>query len=247
MPFGSTYHPTVLLMKKRGRRPQSAGWEKAVKRALKPEHVERLSDTEVQITLPPVTEFDIEDDEIVEVWIPPSMLVKATEPLFAGRFTIKADSFKERIDNALQGLDEECAELGPRSKLAAFLLTFFTCEIVAKALVSHAKYGPTGRKALGDKWSTRDIAAAPTKLGVAYKRSELDPLFATEPKVASEMSARALRDSIAHRMKRVHRQAVRDRYLELMERMEGFLTAVRMWRGQSIPPESQEGPPIGTA
>ena len=150
--------------------------------------------------------------------------------LFAGTFTINADSYEERIDNAIEGMKEELAEPGAPSALTGFLLTFFTCEIVAKAIVSYAKYGRTGRKALADKWSTDDIAKALTKLDIQYDQGLLDLLFSTAPALASEMSARALRDSIAHRMKRVHRQAVRDRYSVLMETMEGFLLAVGAWR-----------------
>lgn len=212
------------------RRPQPAGWDKAIQRVLKPEHIERLSDTQLRVTLPPCPDFDIEEDEEVEIWIPPQMLVKATRPVFAGTVTIKADSYEERIDNALQGLNDERAELESSSALATFLLTFFTCEIVAKAIVSHAKYGRTGRKALADKWSTRDIAQALVALGIQYDQALLDALFSTVPALASEMSPRALRDSIAHRMKRVHRQAVRDRYPVLMETMESFLRAIDAWR-----------------
>lgn len=219
-----------------------------MKRVLKPEHVERLNDTQVRITLPPCPDFDIEEDEAVEVWIPAQALVNATRPVFAGKFTIKADSFEERIDNAMQGLEEERVELGSRSVLANFLLTFFTCEIVAKALVSHARYGRAGRKAIADKWSTKDIAQALTALGIQYDQAFLDVLFSTAPALASEMSARALRDSIAHRMKRVHRQAVRDRSSVLLETMDGFLRAIGHWRdtqrvgakGAAAPPKPRD-------
>jgi hypothetical protein len=199
---------------------------------LKPEHVERLSDTQVRITLPPCPDFDIDEDEEVEVWVPPQLLVKGTRPLFAGRFTIKADSYEERIDNAMQGLIEERAELGAGAPLATFLFTFFTCEIVAKAIVSHSKYGGTGRKRLTDRWSTSDIARALNALDIHFDLASLDALFSSEPAIASEMSARALRDNVTHRMKRVHRQAVRDRYPVIMEAMERFLRAVGCWRQQ---------------
>lgn len=72
-----------------------------MKRVLKPEHVERLNDKQVRITLPACPDFDIEEDEEIEVWIPPTALVNATRPIFAGKFMIKADSFEERIDNAV--------------------------------------------------------------------------------------------------------------------------------------------------
>jgi hypothetical protein len=104
------------------------------------------------------------------------------------------------------------------------------CEIVAKAIASHARYGRTGRKALADKWSTKDIAQALADLGIQFDQVQLDALFSTVPALASEMSARALRDSIAHRMKRVHRQAVRGRYDSLMETMEAFLRTIDAWR-----------------
>jgi hypothetical protein len=217
-------------MRKHQRRPQPAGWDKAMKRVLRPEHVERLNDKQVRITLPPCPDFDIEEDEEIEVWIPAAAVVNATRPIFAGKFMIKADSFEERIDNAIQGLREERTDIGSRSVIADFLLTFFTCEIVAKAIVSHARHGRTGRKALADKWSTKDISQALTALGIQFDQVLLDGLFSTVPALASEMSARALRDSIAHRMKRVHRQAIRDRYAPLIEAMESFLRAIDAWR-----------------
>ena len=217
----------------RRQRPRPAGWEKAMKHVLKPEHVERLNDAQVRMTLPPCPDFDIEEDEEVEVWIPAQALVHSTRPIFAEKFTIKADSFEERIDNAMQGLSEERAQLGSSSALADFLLTFFTCEIVAKAIVSYAKYGTTGRKALADKWTTKDIAQALAAIDIQYDHASLDTLFSNVPALASEMSARALRDSIAHRMKRVDRKAVRDRYSVLMENMDDFLRAIRAWREKS--------------
>lgn len=87
-----------------------------------------------------------------------------------------------------------------------------------------------GRKALADKWSTKDIAKALTALDIQFDQVQLDSLFSTVPALASGMSGRALRDSIAHRMKRVHRQAVRDRYGSMMETMEAFLRTIDAWR-----------------
>jgi hypothetical protein len=232
---------------KQNRRPQPAGWDKAVKRLLKPEHVERISDTQVRITLPPVPDFDIEEDEVVRVRVPASALVNATRDIDAETFTIKADSFEERIDNALEGLKEERAALGNCSELATFLLTFFTCEIVAKAVVSHVRYGRTGRKALADKWSTKDISSALAQLDIQHHVESLDALFSTEQALASEMSARVLRDSIAHRMKDVHRRAVRARYRELMAKMDGFLLAAANWREQSGLTIQSSDLPNGTA
>jgi hypothetical protein len=127
-------------------------------------------------------------------------------------------------------MKEERGEPGAPSALTSFLLTFFTCEIVAKAIVSYARYGRTGRKALADKWSPKDIPKALTALDIQYDQGLLNLLFSTATALASEMSARALRDNIAHRMKRVHRQAVRDRYSVLMDAMEGFLLAASAWR-----------------
>ena len=232
-------------MGKKQRRPQPAGFNKAVKPLLRPEHIERISDTQIRINFPPVPDFDIEEDEIVRVPIPPAMLKNAT-PGIEGTFTIKADSFEERVHNALRGLKEERAELGDCSQLATFLLTFFTCEIVAKALVSHIKYGRTGRKALADKWSTKDLSSALDKLSIQYDRESLDALFSTEQALASEMSARVLRDSIAHRMKDVHRRAVRARYRDLMAEMDGFLSVVATWREQSDLAKQSDGPPSST-
>jgi len=215
------------------RRPQPGGWDKAVSRLLKPEHVKRVSDTQVEITLPPAPDFDIEEDEIVRIRVPAAALVHSLEDLDAGTFTIKADSFEERIDNALSGLREERDQLGAVSELASFLLTFFTCEIVAKAIVSHVKYGRIGRKALSDKWSTRDVSSALTTLGIPFDVNSIDALFSTEQKLASEMSARALRDIVAHRMKDTHRRAVRARFKDLMAEMEHFLELVELWRKQT--------------
>jgi hypothetical protein len=218
--------------KDRGR-AQPAGWDKAVLRLLKPEHFRRVSDTQVEITLPAIPDFDIEEDEIVPVRVPAFMLSRSTVNLDAGVITIKADSFEERIDNALVGLREEREQLGASSELASFLLTFFTCEIAAKAIVSHVRYGRAGRKALSDKWSTRDVLAALAALGIASDVDTIGALFSTEHAVASEMSAKALRDSIVHRMKDTHRRAVRARFVELMQTMERFLDLIAAWRKQS--------------
>jgi hypothetical protein len=155
----------------------------------------------------------------------------------------KADSFEERIDNALSGLREERDQLrAAASELASYLLTFFTCEIVAKAIVSHVKYGRVGRKALSDKWSTKDVSSALTTLGIPFDENSIDALFSTEQKLAGEMSARALRDSVAHRMKDTHRRAVRARFKGLMAEMEQFLGLVELWRKQtaSAPKTSTE-------
>jgi hypothetical protein len=222
-----------LSKRSQKKRPQPAGWNKAVRRLLTPEHVERLSDTQVRITLPPAPDFDIEEDETVRVTIPASALVNSKQDIDAGTFTIRADTFEERIDNALKGLADERARLGVGAELATFLLTFFTCEIVAKALVSHVKYGRTGRKALADKWSTKDLAAAMAKLGIPHERSALDALFSEEPALASEMSARKLRDCIAHRMKDVHRNALRARYDSLLSDMDKYLATATEWRRRS--------------
>ncbi len=211
-------------------RPQPAGWDKAVARLLKPEHVKRISDTQVQITLPPIPDFDIEEDEIIRVRVPAIALARSNVDLDAGTFTIKADSFEERIDNALIGLREEREWLGASSKLASFLLTFFTCEIVAKAVVSHIRFGRTGRKTLSDKWSSEDVLSALATLGIANEADRIDALFSTEQALASEMSARKLRDSIVHRMKDTHRRAVTARFDELMHRMEQFLELIEVWR-----------------
>jgi hypothetical protein len=215
---------------KQGRRPQPAGWDKAIKDLLRPEHVERISDTKIRITLPAAPDFDIDEDEIVRVRIPASALMNATRDIDGGTITIRAASFEERIDNALHGLQEERNELGDCSKLATFLLTFFTCEIVAKAIVSLAKYGPSKRKASGDKWSTSEVSSALAKLGIRHDAGSLDALFSEERAIASEMSARVLRDSVAHRMKTVHRRAVRARFTQLMREMDRFLEAVAGWR-----------------
>ena len=46
---------------------------------------------------------------------------------------------------------------------------------------------------------------------------------------ATDMSARVLRDNVVHRMKSVHRDAVRSRYDELMPLMRGFVDRVGDW------------------
>ena len=216
--------------KRKERRPQPAGWDKTVKIMLKPENVERLSDTQVRITLPPIPDFDIEEDERVEFWVPPELLVNSDKPLYAGSVTIKADSYEERIDHAIQGLKEEHASLSPDAAVPSFLLAFFTCEIVAKSVVSHSKRGGKGRKALEDDWTTKAIDRALKHLNIDFNRELVKKLFSEEPSVASAMSARRLRDNIVHRMKRQHRSAVRDRYASLMETMMQFLDAVESWR-----------------
>ena len=213
------------------KRPQPAGWNDSVKIMLKPEHVERLSDTQVKITLPPCEDFDIDEDETIHVTIPPSAVVNATEPIYAGSFTIKALTFEGRIDNAIKALSEEKESLKEDAAVPIFMFTFFACEIIAKSIVSICKYKGTSRKTPTDKWSTKDINNAIKELGIHIDETSVNTLFAENKRVvASEMSARVLRDSIAHRMKAVHRNAVKRRYNSLIETMERFLKSVDAWR-----------------
>jgi len=211
-----------------------------MKRVLKPEHVERLSDTQIRFMLPPCPDFDIEEDEIVEVWIPPSILVKSDKPLFAGSFTIKADSYEERIDKSIQGLKEEQTS---DAAAATFLLTFFTCEIVAKSIIGCSKYEGTGRKSLPGNYTTENVSDALKKLKIKFKQESVGKLFSAERVVASEMSARKLRDEIVHRMKSTHRLAVRKRYAPLMGMMMEFLSAVEAWRNLHRGGETEGGGP----
>lgn len=115
--------------------------------------------------LPPRPDYDIEEDEIVPIWIPPEVLVKSDRPIYAGSFTIKADTYEERIDHAIQGLKEE--QSGDAA-VATFLLTFFTCEIVAKSVVGHSKFKGTGRKSLPGKWTTKDVSRALKNLKIDF-------------------------------------------------------------------------------
>ena len=197
---------------------------------LKPEHVERISDTEVRITLPPCPDFDIDEDEIVHITIPPSMLANSTAPVYAGSFTIHADTYEERIDNAIKGCKEELSLLSDDAVVSRFLIEFFTCEIVAKSIVSKYSHKGTGKKSLVGKWSTKDANSAIEKLGIEFDESAVRLLFSEEKAVASEMSARKLRDNICHRMKSVHRKAVQRRYDSLTGSMAEFLAAVEIWR-----------------
>lgn len=215
--------------KKKGTR-QPAGWSSAVKRMLKPEHVTRLSDTQVQITLPPCPDFDIEEDETVEVWIPAAAFTKSDKPVYAGSFTIKADTYFERIDTAINGLKEERESLAVDAKVTHFLLTFFTCEIVAKSVISYSKNKGTNRNDLVGTWTTKDIKRSLQDLKIDFSTSNVEKLFSTERALASEMSARSLRDNITHRMKHQHRSAVRNRYEEIMGAMMQFLSVVEKWR-----------------
>lgn len=212
------------------RRPQPAGWGSSVKTLLKPEHVERLSDTQVRITLPECPDYDIDEDETINVTIPASALEKSTEPLNAGSFTIRANTYEERIDYAIQALKEEQACLGENTAVPSFIFTFFTCEIVAKSIVSKCKFKGTNRKSLTDKWSTKEINKAISELKIDFDEASVKALFSEEKVVASQMSARALRDNIVHRMKPVHRNAVKQRYNPLMSTMQKFLSAVDAWR-----------------
>jgi len=216
------------------KRPQPAGWNISMKAVLKPEHVERISDTKVRITLPECTDYDIDEDDMIHVNIPTSALVKATEPVYAGSFTIRADTFEERIDNAIKALSEEREGIKENAAVPSFIFTFFTCEIVAKSIVSICKYKGTSRKTPTGKWSTKEINGALRELCIQFDENSVTNLFAENKRVmASEMSARVLRDSIVHRMKSVHRNAVRRRYVSLMTSMEQFLSAVSAWREEN--------------
>ena len=207
--------------------PHPAGFHKAMKGVLKAEHVERLNDAQVLITLPPC----LEEDEIVEDSIPSEVLVKSDKPIRIKLSTIKADTHEERIDHAIQRLKEERSALGSDARLAAFLLTFFTCEIVARSIVGHVEYKKTGRKSLPGSYSTKDVNAALKKRHIIFDQKSVGKLFsATKGELASEMSARDLRDKIVHGMKPQHRSAVRGRYESLMGTMMEFLSAVEAWR-----------------
>jgi hypothetical protein len=202
-----------------------------MKGVLKPEHVERLNDTQVRITLPLCPDYDIEEDEVVEDWIPPEVLVKSDRPIRIELFTIKADTYEERIDHAIKGLKEEQSSLGSDARVATFLLTFFTCEIVAKSIVGHSQYGRTGRKSLPGGYTTKNVSDALRKLKINFDQKSVGKLFSADKgELASEMSARNLRDAIVHRMKLQHRSAVRKRYEYLMGTMGEFLSAIEAWR-----------------
>ena len=212
-----------------GKRPQPSGWSEAVQQRLRPEHVKRISDTQVEITLPPCPDFDIEEDEVVHVWIPPAALTNATEPLYAGAFTIKADTYTERIRHAIKGMNDELRALPENAELPRFLLMFFACEIIAKSLVSMKINEGTATKSLSKKWSTKQISASLKHFGIDHDSKQIEILFSEKKAPASDMSARSLRDNIVHRMKSVHRDAVRARFGEFMLRMESFLDAVEDW------------------
>jgi len=200
-----------------------------VQRRLRPEHVERISDTQVKITLPPCPDFDIEEDEEIHVWIPASALTSATEPVYAGSFIIKADTYLERMQHAIQGMKDELEVLPVNAKLPRFLLTFFACEIAAKSLVSMKKNEGSDTKSLSKKWNTKQIRASLKHFGIEYASNDIQKLFSEEKVSASEMSARSLRDNVVHRMKGAHRDAVRNRYDELMPVLQSFLSTIEDW------------------
>lgn len=228
---------------KRRQRPQPAGWDIAVKTLLKPEHIERVSDTEVKITLPECPDYDIDEDETIRVTIPPSVLVKSTEPVDAGTFTIRADTFEERIDNAIQALNDEKGSLTKEAAVPTFMFTFFTCEIIAKSIVSMCRFKGTNRKTPTDKWSTKDVNDALRELQIDIDKETITGLFAEDKIIiASDMSARVLRNCIAHRMKSVHRNAVKRRYESLMAQMEEFLNTIRSWQNREKGIETNNQP-----
>jgi hypothetical protein len=188
----------------------------------------------VRITLPVCPDFDIEEDETVPMWIPASALKNSTQPIYAGSFVVKAATFKERIDNAILALEEEHECLGQATSVPSFIFTFFTCEIVAKSIVGYCKFKDTGRKSLPGKWSTKEIENAINELEIGFDSESIRFLFSEEQLVASQMSARVLRDNIVHRMRSTHRKAVKIRYVSLMEAMQRFLDAVKGWRDRKM-------------
>ena len=122
--------------------------------------------------------------------------------------------------------------LSDRAAIPRFLFTFFTCEIIAKAIVSKYRHRGTNKKALVGKWSTRDITESTEKLGIQFDKAKIRTLFSEEKVIASEMSARQLRNNIVHRMKYVHRNAARRRHDSLMQTMDDFLSVVKKWRDE---------------
>jgi len=212
------------------KKPQFSGWNSNRDKYLKPENIERLSDSQLKITWPPMPDYDIDEDEVIQFWIPPEVLVKSTKPVYAGSFTIKADSYIQRIDKVLLALEEEHSSLGEDTAVPSFIFTFFACEILAKTIVSYCKYNGTDRKSLSGKWSTKDINSAIAKLDIKFSSEFVAKLFSEEKKLASEASARSLRDSVAHKMKSVPRSAIKSRYGELMTLMDTFILEVSRWR-----------------
>ena len=166
--------------------------------------------------------------------------MKSDRPIYAGSFTIKADSYEERIDNAIQSLKEE--QPGDAA-VATFLLTFFTCEIVVKSVIGHSKDKGTGQKSLPGNYTTKTVSYALNNLKINFDQESVDKLFSTREALASEMSARQLRDKIAHQMKPQHRSAVRERYASLMGTMMKFLSAVEAWRSRCRGSATKDGGP----
>ena len=210
---------------------QPGGWSASVKPLLSAENVELIADNQVKITLPKCEDYDIDEDETISVVIPAESLVKSTVPIDAGTFTIRADTFEERIDNALKALHEEKKGLSQSTAVPSFMFTFFTCEIVAKSLISLCKYKNTPRKTPTQKWSVNKITSALSELDISINENILNYIFEENKRVvASKMSARALRNCVAHKMKSVHRNAIKIRYTELMSNMDIFLNEIEEWR-----------------
>ena len=233
MSVGSDRTPPIRPVVFKPRHPQPAGWEKAVESMLKTEHIEFPSNAKAHITLPSCPDYDIEEDEVIDVWIPAEALAESDKPIYAGFFTIKAESYQERIDHAIQGLKEEKSGLGPDAAVATFLLTFFTCEIVAKSVICDFLYEGTDRKSLPKKYNAEDLSNALEFRKINFEKESVEKLFSLGKTLASKMSARQLRNKIVHRMKPQYRSAVRERYESLMGTMTEFLSAVEGWRIRS--------------
>jgi hypothetical protein len=208
---------------------------------LKPEHWEFPSNTEACLPLPPCPDYDIEEDETIEVWVPAEALEKSDKPIRAGQYTIYADTYEQRIDHAIQGLKEEQSGLDSDMRVATFLLTFFTCEIVAKSIIGRSENEGTNRKSLPERYKAKEVTCALKERKIDFDQGAVEKLFSSAKVGASEMSARMLRNQIAHRMKPQYRKAVRERYESLMGTMGEFLSAVEAWRKQSSGRETQGG------
>ena len=131
-----------------------------------------------------------------------------------------------------QGMKEERNALPEHARLVHFLLTFFACEIIAKSVVSMHMNKGKKTKALSSKWNTKEINSALNDLGILVSPVRIDQLFSKAKSLASEMSARDLRDNIVHRLKGPHREAARHRYEELMPAMLEFVDVVEAWAEQ---------------
>lgn len=108
---------------------------------------------------------------------------------------------------------------GDMRRIAEFLVAYYGCEKLAKAIVGiNARRGV--RRAMNDKPSASEIEKAANELGIVFPRTpDWFKIFGNK----ADTTARKLRDKLVHELGPGYLKKALGRYPTLMPMMEGFL------------------------